>query len=241
MFLADAVDRGGDGAVGADDGGGGGQEMGDVGVELTILRAARRPAPPHHRHLAHLAVAHDEVLGVETAVRDVRAVQDAHLLPGVVDGVGIERVAVHLLGDEDGERTAGARDHDVRDARVHLLRQQHGVRLVLDLLSPGRKQGRRRVPKRDPAPDAGEELRVGLVATDRDHAERPVRAVGEEDRARDRLLVGGTHAVERHVEVGERARHLLDRRPARRGAEDEVHERRDAPAEDDRAHDVGGK
>ena len=179
LFLAHAPDRGRDGSVGADDRGGGGEEMGDVGVELTAGRAGGRTAPTRRRCTSS-AVARDEMLGVEAAVRDVawrrmRTCSHASSMASASSGRPCD-----LFGDEQGERTTGARDHDVRDARARFAGQQHRVRLVLHLLASGREQRRRRVAIRDPAPDAGEELRVGFVAADRDHAERAGRAVGEE-------------------------------------------------------------
>ena len=120
--------------------------------------------------------------------------------------------------------------------------QEHRVRLVLDLLAPGREERRGRVAVRDPAPDPGHELRVGFVATDRDDTER-VRRTRRRGTAHVRRVVPRRRERRRRGCRAPRAQrvHLVGRRTARRGSEHEVHERSDTPAEDERRDDVGGK
>ena len=88
--------------------------------------------------------------------------------------------------------TTGA--HDARHASAELCGQEHHVGLELDLTPPSCHQHRRRVAIGDPAPHPRQELGVGLVATQRDHAHGSVGA-GRSELAlaifgQDRLLAG---------------------------------------------------
>ncbi len=79
--------RRGDGALGPDDGRGRGEQVGDVARGLTEAGAGRRPLEAGDGHGASSST--QEVVAVEAAVRDVRGAEAAELGPRVVeDGVG---------------------------------------------------------------------------------------------------------------------------------------------------------
>ena len=174
-------------------------------------------------------------------MRDPRAVEAAGLLPRVRYRSLVERLALDVLRDEESERSARRGDEHVRRAYPVVAREQHRVRLVLDLLPPRREERRRRVAEGDPPPDPCHELCVSLVPSERHHPERTVGPVGEEHGARDGLLGGGAHVLAREPERGERALHLFDGGSPRRRPEQQVYDRADAPSEDDGTQDVGGE
>ena len=210
------------------------QELRDVVVALAITGVRRRAFPTHHRDLG---VTHDQVIGIETTVRQAGSVNRGGLRPGVVEHGTCTRVAfevaqrraLDLVDHEQGERALTSRVHDVGNARPELRGEEHHVRLELDLAPTGGHQHRWCVAIGDPAPHPRQELRVGFVSTQRDHAHRTIGADGSEHRPAHRLFAGRAHLLDRDSELVQRVGHLPDRRPARRRAEREVHERRRHP------------
>ncbi len=128
------------------------EELRDVAGELPRPDARRCGSEADDHRL--IPGADHDVVGVERAVADARRVEERHLLPDATNRrVGhLGRVEVgerasdrDLLGEE---RDVAGRpcDEDTRGGHTAVARQQLDVRLVLDLLSSGREQRRRRRP-----------------------------------------------------------------------------------------------
>ena len=180
----------------------------------------------------------------------MRFVQPLHRAPEVGEHVvsdeGRLRVGEHgpVGRPHDQERGAGTRSaghHDRRDAYRGAIGEEQGVGLVLDVLEPREVERRSAVFVEEEAPEFGEELRVGFVATEHAHAERALIVLGDHECA----ATWGLGACELDVasvdaELHERGADLRAGRPSTGRAEREVHRGGDAPAEHDgREHVVG--
>ena len=232
--------------LGAHDGRGRRQHLGDVAGGLAEPGAAGREVEAHD---ARRRAVDQHVLAVELPVRDARRVQGAQLGPGAVEqgvaqGVGAEVVELgtrDLLDDEQRERVVRAGDDHPRRVDTRVARQQREVRLVLHLRASARDQRRRRVAVREIAPRAGEQLRIGFVAPEGDDPHRPVRGRGHEHRATDGLLARGAYVARVDAECLQCGGHLRDRWPTDGRAEEVLDRVGDAPAEHDGGDQIGGE
>ncbi len=113
---------------------------------------------------------------------------------------------------------------DLRHRHVGAVGEEQGVGLVLDVLQPREVQRRPAVLVEEEAPELGQELRVGLVATEHADAEWPVVVLRDHERAAPRLGVGELDVPRVDPEL-RRAR----RRPARASVVHRVIRRSGAP------------
>ena len=143
--------------------------------------------------------------------------EQAELAPRVdEDGVG-HIVAVRLVErhpddgplDENGSLRPGLTgDHDVDGLHTSVAGQQRDVGLVLDLLQAGQVERGAQVLIGHEAVGLGEELRVGLVASDDPHGERTLVVLTDHERGPLRLFASQTDAVCSDAELGKRGGHL---------------------------------
>ena len=142
------------------------------------------------------------------------------------------RPSTGSLDEQRGVRPRGARDDDPADAHAGTLGEQQRVRLVLDVLEPGEVHGRARVLVEEAAPDLGDELRVGLVASEDADPERPVCVAGRASSVPSGGCVGARSTCEPSMPSSASAALTCARGRAPTGRpEHEVHGGADPPTE----------
>ncbi len=219
--------------------GGAHQELGHVRGTLGCGRRAVRLLEADN---GRVLGAHHDVTGVQRAVRDPRLVEPTDLVPEVVEdavgdrrgiGLGHPRAPDRTDDQQRGARTGDPRDDDRRYVDVSPLGEECHVGLVLDLTQPGEVHLGSGVLVQHRSPDLGDELGIGFIATEHPDQQRPVTRLRHHDRAVARLGRGERHRAVEAGELVQRGTDLRGGRPPAGRAEDQVHDRGNAPPEDD--------
>ncbi len=155
----------------------------------------------------------DDVVGVESAVRDTGLMHEHGLAPETLEELLItvlrrkvaETDTVRRHRDEQGRlRPCGGRDDHRWHPNSGRLGPDLRVGLVLDLFQAGERDRRARITVRDEPPALCEEAGVALVATDRLDRHRAVRGcLRDEQRVSGRLSGGEGDRVRRDTQLVE--------------------------------------
>ena len=233
--------------MGADEHGGGDEELGDVDVERRLRRTQRGRGELDDDWLT--LVVEDHTGRIEAPVRDSGSVHHRDLTPElherpITDLVGrrqLQRIAVGLSRDDACVAALAERgDDDLRHTNTGLGRHQSGQRLVLDLLQAPDRRAPTGIAVRQQAPPAGETLRVlGVASKDADADSMPLTVVTGVRRRAHLLSRHRAKVVELDADVQHRVSNIGRRRDAGRRSEDQSDERTGPESQCHRPQHVG--